>query len=202
MICNLKKKAFTVIEIVIVIFIIAIIVSISIPFSLTNIKQAKLISLWQRTLDEANYAYDVFNLQENSSFDQLHKFFEANYISSKSKPNLKNYKIKFLDNSNISKNSKYFIKDFYLLENGTILGYKIDNPYCKGEQICGIMIFDLNGEDQPNKFGKDVFGVEIYRKTLLPFGHNLPQAALKLDCSRQSSGVYCSEYFLYAGKLD
>ena len=64
------------------------------------------------------------------------------------------------------------------------------------------MIFDLNGEDQPNKFGKDVFGVEIYRKTLLPFGHNLSQAALKLDCSRQSSGVYCSEYFLYAGKLD
>lgn len=202
MICNLKKKAFTIIEIVIVIFIIAIIVSISIPFSLTNIKQAKLISLWQRTLDEANYAYDVFNLQENSSFDQLHKFFEANYISSKSKPNLKNYKIKFLDNSNISKNSKYFIKDFYLLENGTILGYKIDNPSCKGNQICGIMIFDLNGANQPNKFGKDVFGVEIYRKTLLPFGHNLPQAALKLDCSRQSSGVYCSEYFLYAGKLD
>ena len=178
MIYNLKKAAFTIIEIVIVIFIIAIIVSISIPFSLTNIKQAKLISLWQRTLDEANYAYDVFNLQENSSFDQLHKFFEANYISSKSKPNFKNYKIKFLDNSNVSKNSKYFIKDFYLLENGTILGYKIDNPSCKGNQICGIMIFDLNGENQPNKFGKDVFGVEIYRKTLLPFGHNLPQAAL------------------------
>ena len=68
--------------------------------------------------------------------------------------------------------------------------------------FCGIIIFDVNGEMGPNKFGKDVFGVNVYIDRVEAFGTNLSNKLLASDCNKSSSGVFCSFYYLLGGHLN
>lgn len=68
----------------------------------------------------------------------------------------------------------------YLTEcEGTSFGVK---------NICGFLWLDVNGDKQPNTFGKDIFIFYIMKDRILPHAAD--------DCKKYSNGWGCSNYIL------
>ncbi len=196
------KKGFTLIEVSLLIFVLLVIIAIIIPFSFSNTKEAHLITKWERIFEEAKYSYSVYSLSNSNKIDL--KLLPGYLNIDKTRENdpiLKKYSYSFLNGKPVKENSRYYVDKFYFLEDSSIMGVKISDT-CHLGQTCGIMIFDVNGELGPNKFGKDVFGVNVYIDRIEAFGTNLSDRLLASDCNKSSSGVFCSFYYLLGGKLN
>ena len=63
-------------------------------------------------------------------------------------------------------------------------------------------MYDVNGAKKPNTWGKDVFGFNIYENELQPFGKNTSLQDQQNDCSKNGTGLSCSNYFLIGGDFD
>ena len=63
-------------------------------------------------------------------------------------------------------------------------------------------MYDVNGRTGPNVWGKDVFGLNIYADKFEPFGKNEPINVQKQDCSKNGTGLLCSNYYLIGGSCD
>ena len=63
-------------------------------------------------------------------------------------------------------------------------------------------MYDVNGKKGPNSWGKDVFGLNIYKDGFKPFGKTEPLETQRQDCSKHGTGIYCSNYFLIGGNFD
>lgn len=196
------KKGFTLIEISLLIFVILIIMAIVLPFSFSNTKEAYLITKWERIFEEVKYSFSVYSLNNRNNLDIK---LLPNYLNiDKTRlddPILTKYSYSFLNGKSVQNNSRYYVDKFYYLEDSTIMGVKIADK-CKIGETCGIIIFDVNGDIGPNKFGKDVFGVNVYIDRVEAFGTNLSNKLLASDCNKSSSGVFCSFYYLLGGKLN
>ena len=81
-----------------------------------------------------------------------------------------------------------------------IIGFKWINENCEKDELCAIMIFDLNGLEKPNVFGEDIFGININRNGISAFGEDTDINMLKQNC--KSSGTYCSYYYLIGGHFE
>ena len=66
----------------------------------------------------------------------------------------------------------------------------------------GVLMYDVNGQVGPNKWGKDVFGFNIYQDRFEPFCKNDSIVVQKQDCSRNGTGLCCSNFYLIGGKLN
>ena len=62
-----------------------------------------------------------------------------------------------------------------------------------------MMMFDINGILPPNIWGKDIYGVDIKKDSIKPFGADLSMERLQQDCSATGSGVGCSYYYNIGG---
>ncbi len=196
------KKGFTLIELSLLIFVMLVIMAIVLPLSFSNTKESYLITKWERIFEEVKYSFSVYSLNNRNVFDIKSM---PNYLSiDKTRlndPILSKYSYSFLNGKSVKENSRYYVDKFYFLEDSTIMGVKMADT-CKMGQTCGIIIFDVNGEIGPNKFGKDVFGVNVYIDRVEAFGTNLSNKLLASDCNKSSSGVFCSFYYLLGGKLN
>ena len=184
------------------IFVLLVIIAIIIPFSFSNTKEAHLITKWERVFEEVKYSYSVYSLSNSNKIDL--KLLPGYLNIDKTRENdpiLNKYSYSFLNGKPVKENSRYYVDKFYFLEDSTIMGIKIADT-CNLGQTCGIIIFDVNGELGPNKFGKDVFGVNVYIDRVEAFGTNLSDRLLASDCNKSSSGVFCSFYYLLGGKLN
>ena len=66
-----------------------------------------------------------------------------------------------------------------------------------------MLMFDMNGLLPPNRWGKDIFGINIYSEGHIePFGKNFDMSDLKLDCSEKGLGINCSYYYIIGGGFD
>lgn len=210
----MKKQAFTVVEIVIALFLIVIVSAIFIPLNISNIAQAQRIAKWENTFNEARYSFDILkaqnlnliNIFESSKVQNSHDAFTyiKPYLNIDEKKtselNLKGYKYKFLNGKNIKKKSKLYVDNFAILESGVLLGFKkLKTDRYADKDIIAIMLFDVNGTEGPNKFGRDIFGINIYKDKISPFGEGRSHAALKTNCSPIGTGVLCSKYYLIGG---
>lgn len=197
-----RKQGFTLIEISLVIFVILIIMAVVLPFSFSNTKEAYLITKWERIFEEVKYSFSVYSLNNRNNLDLK---LLPNYLNidkaRQNEPALGKYSYSFLNGKQVLKNSRYYVDKFYFLEDGSIMGLKLADS-CKIGQTCGIIVFDVNGEIGPNKFGKDVFGVNVYMDRVEAFGTNLNRKLLASDCKKSSSGVFCSFYYLLGGNLN
>ena len=64
------------------------------------------------------------------------------------------------------------------------------------------MILDTNANKPPNRFGVDIFGVDIFYNEVLPFGHDLSYEENMRGCQRLEQGVTCSQYYLSGGQFN
>lgn len=59
--------------------------------------------------------------------------------------------------------------------------------------LCGWITVDVNGFKGPNQVGKDIFGLWVAEKNLIPYGTK----NLKNTCTTTSTGMGCSAKYLY-----
>lgn len=208
------KKGFTIIEIVVVFFLMLGVIFLAYPKSVSSTKQAKLISKWTEKVSELEYMFSVIKAQKNGDIEaQFHKNQDKDaktkIMIDIIKPYLRitsevktAYVPVFMDKTVASIDSKYYFENFYSTSSGELVGLKFINSDCKENEVCFIMAFDVNGLDEPNTWGYDIYGINVFKDRIEPFGKDLSNDVLRQNCSRHGSGIYCSYYYLIGGRFD
>lgn len=210
----MQKKAFTIIEVVIVFLLMLGITFFLLPRNLESTKQAKLISKWGEKYNELEYMFSVIRAQKDSEIKQNFQSSKNNEKKEKAlletiKPCLRissevkePYKQVYMNKMEVPPMGRYYFEKFYYTNQGEVVGLKLINPDCKETQTCAIMAFDENGVAPPNTWGFDVFGINVTKDGIEPFGKNIDTELLRSNCSKDGSGVFCSYYYLMGGHFD
>ena len=206
-----KKSAFTILEIVVAIFIISIVTAISIPIIINDTKEATYISNWKKQFDETKYVFNLMKINDSQELEAavmdgnpeliIYRYLLYMGVPLSTLVPADDYTLRGLDNKIIDKDSPYHIQYIAKKDSKTLVGFTLDKTCPDGEIVCGKIFFDINGEKGPNKLGVDVFGMEIHNLNLQVFGENQEIKKIKKDCSRFGSGAYCSIYYLRNGRF-
>lgn len=195
------KKAFTLIEVSILLVIFTLVALLVIPLSIDDTVQAKHISKWKQVqhgftqIPTSVKTFSDSNMDLQDFVTALVKIHPLNKVVS--------YKIKYMNGENPKE--KYVFSEIYNTDSGATLAFQwFDEPQVElqtNRVILGTLMYDVNGKLAPNVWGKDVFGMYIYKNTLEPFGASLSSEEVEFDCSRQGTGLYCSSYYLNGGSF-
>ena len=192
---NIMKKAFTIIEVSILFVIFLIVAFLVAPLSLDDTMQAKNTSRWRNVqTDFSNIFYSV-NTQTNQE-EFKNKF--VSVLSDEFTGDIKPYKITFLNGT--FPNSTYRFSEYKTTANNAVVAVKFfERP--QGD-LQGLLMYDVNGSSKPNVWGKDVFGFNIYPDKFEPFCKNEPVNIQKQECSKDGTGLCCSNYYLIGGSFE
>lgn len=192
------KKGFTIIEVSILFVIFLIVAFLVAPLSLDDSRQAKNTSRWRSVQNDFTNIFYSINTQKNDASESFNSIFYS-IIKNEVKSESDSYKITFMNGT--YPNNTYRFKDFQTTYSNAIIAVKLfDNPSEDGIQ--GILMYDVNGKTGPNVWGKDVFGLNIYKDKFEPFGKNDSLSSQKQDCSKNGTGLSCSNYYLIGGSFD
>lgn len=208
-------KAFNMVEIVIVVSLLLTTVILCLPVIFNNSKEAKIISGWKRIYSEMHSNFEVYNVSDLNTVDKicrsniLHQEPEIfkvispylNVDLSKDPNTLKSYHYRFKNGAQVPMQSQFFTKFFAYQENGNIVGFKWLTCECSETVPCAAVLFDMNGVKKPNRIGKDVFGIYIYKNRIEAYGSEFSNDELQRECNAHSNGLSCSEYYLRGGKF-
>lgn len=211
----MAKKRYIKVEYSIVLFIVFTIMLLVIPFSVENTKQATYISKWNELYNKVEYMFSVMNAHIDD--DMLKSMKRAETTKEKEqilltivKPYLRidtevlplrSYKPRYKNGVKIPKDDKYYFDEFYFAKNKTIIGIKNIKTRNLKEPLF-IMLIDVNGIIRPNKWGVDIFGINIFDGGKIePFGYDKSLNELRDNCSNEGSGVYCSYYYKIGGEF-
>ena len=191
------KKGFTIVEVSILFVIFLIVAFLVAPLSLDDTKQAKYTSKWRSVQEDfTNIFYTVETQIEETGVEFKTALEEV--INNEIKNSVDSYKITFLNGT--YPKEPYRFKDFKTTYSNSIISLKMfEKPL---GDIEGLLMYDVNGQMGPNIWGKDVFGLNIYKNKFEPFGKNKPVDLQKKDCSKQGTGIDCSNYYLIGGSFD
>lgn len=210
------KNGFTIIEVVVVFLLILGVTFLVLPRSLDNTKQARLISQWSTKYSELEYMYTVIKTQEDGEYLRelakpkkdvpnnctIPELFKP-YLRIVDEFTSQDYKPTYMNQRPVSKQDRYYFDKYYQNEEGEIISLKWLKKNClENETICAIMSFDMNGKEPPNRWGYDIFGLNMFRNDFRAIGKGIPPDILKSDCSKCGYGVYCSYYYLMGGHFD
>ena len=190
------KKGFTIVEVSILFIIFLIVAFLVAPLSLDDTKQAQNTSRWRSVQqDFLNIFYAVNNQKiEGCSFVES----LDSVLDGEVKGDINPYKITYMNNS--YPDADYRFQEFkQTYSNATIANKFLEND---SEGRLAIIMYDVNGKMGPNVWGKDVFGLNIYADRFEPFGKKLTVHKQKQDCSRNGTGLSCSNYYLIGGSFD
>ena len=191
------KKGFTIVEVSILFVIFLIVAFLVAPLSLDDTIQAKYISRWRNVqTDFSNIFYSINARREEQNVDVREAL--SNIIKEETKADVLGYKTTFFDKS--KPNKTYVFENYRLTQSDAIVAYKFfETPQ---EGVLGVLLYDVNGVDGPNVWGKDVYGYNIYDTKFEPLGKNESFTTQKQDCSKNGTGLYCSNYYLQGGKFE
>ena len=191
------KKAFTIVEVSILFVIFLIVAFLVAPLSLDDSLQAKNASRWRNVQsDFANIFYAVNAQKDDENFEFKTAFEEV--INGEVKNNVEPYKITFLNGT--FPNSTYRFNDFKMTQTNSVVSYKLYVTPQDG--VLGLLLYDVNGSVGPNVWGKDVFGLNIYSDRFEPFCKNDAISVQKQQCSKNGTGLCCSNYYLQGGSIE
>lgn len=209
-----NKNGFTIIEVVIVFLLMLGITFFLLPKNLESTRQAKLVSKWSEKYNELEYMFSVIRAQKDSEIKKKFQTIENDKgkekvlleaikpylrISSEVKEPYKQY---YMNKMDVPKMGRYYFDKYYYTSQNEILGLKLVNPECNQNEICAVMAFDINGINPPNTWGIDIYGINVLKNGIEPFGKNVDPESLKTNCSKNGSGVDCSYYYLMGGHFD
>ncbi len=210
----MNKNGYSLVELLMFLFVVAIIVVALFPLTVIEKDQAERIAVWKDFYPELIYAANLLKTQEpqfvqayskvsyldaDVFFEEYAKFLPVN--KSKLIDN-KAYRYRYLNGRSVKKHSKYYADRFLELENGMVIGFadfERDADNVKNSPI-GVMFVDIDGKKTRRNFiGSDVYAVNIYVDRLEPLGSNLSRQDMKEDCSPVGTGLNCSAYYLFGG---
>ena len=189
------KKAFTIIEVSILFVIFLIVAFLVAPLSLDDTMQAKNTSRWRNVqTDFSNIFYSLNTQSEEKDFKR--KFLSV--LSEEFTGDVKPYKITFLNGT--FPNSTYRFSKYKTTNNNAVVAIKFfEKPQ---NDLQGLLMYDINGPSKPNVWGKDVFGLNIYSDRFEPFCKNESISVQKQECSKDGTGLCCSNYYLIGGSFE
>ena len=193
----MRKQGFTIVEVSILFVIFLIVAFLVAPLSLDDTRQAKITSRWRVVQDDfKNIFYSVNSHQKdsNSTFEKALKTILDNEV----KGDVSAYKVTYLNGTFPS--STYRFTDYKQTISNAVLAVKLfDEPQ---DGLQGVIMYDINGKSSPNVWGRDVFGLNIYSDRFEPFCKSESLNYQKQDCSRNGTGLCCSNYYLIGGSFD
>lgn len=193
----MRRRGFTIVEVSILFVIFLIVAFLVAPLSLDDTRQAKITSRWRVVQDDfMNIFYSVNSHQKdsNSTFEKALNTILENEV----KGEVPAYKITYLNGTFPS--NTYRFSDYKQTISNAVLAVKLfEEP--QGD-LQGILMYDINGKSAPNTWGKDVYGLNIYSDRFEPFCKSESLASQKQDCSRNGTGLCCSNYYLIGGSFD
>ena len=195
------KKAFTLVEVIILLVIFVLVALLVIPLSIDDTMQAINVSKWkqsQSTFTEIPTSIKTFSNSEINLSDFITALVKVHPLNK-----VVSYKIKYMNGE--TPKEDYTFPEIYNTDSGATLAFKWYKTPKKDNHnnklIYGIIMYDVNGRLKPNVWGKDVFGMNIYKDSIEPFGKSLSSDEIEFDCSRQGTGLYCSSYYLDGGNF-
>ena len=191
------KKGFTIVEVSILFVIFLIVAFLVAPLSLDDTMQAKNTSRWRSVQQDFINIYYSINTQKDQN--ELN-FTDAlkTIVNSEIKDDSSSYKITFMNGT--FPNNTYRFKDFKTTYSNATLAVKLfDTPQ---DNKLGMLMYDVKGKVGPNVWGKDVFGMNIYDDKFEPFCKSESMSYQKQDCSKNGTGLCCSNYYLIGGSFD
>ena len=211
------KKAFTLIEIIIVFMLILIVSALVIPLVLNDSKTIQDVSKWRHSYDDILYAFQSMDLNNDVSYkDLVHSKITSasntseieDIILDEFRPYLriedrfydKKYSPRYLNSEKVKEGQYYHFDKLFKTQNGQIIGIKWLKELYDNSSMIALMI-DTNGEDAPNVWGKDLFGINIYKDKIEPFGKDISSDEVDMDCSKKGRGVYCSYKYLIGAQF-
>lgn len=209
----MAKKKHLKLEYTIVLFVLLGFLLLVMPLSLESNKQATFISKWNENYNRIEYMFSVINahitddmLLSMKKADTPHKREQIlltiikPYLRINTENSPKNYRPRYVNGQKIDKTDLYYFSDFYYANHKTIIGIKDLQSESKNDAFF-IMMIDINGKMPPNRWGKDIFGINIYDEGKIePFGQSFEMPMVASDCSER--GVYCSYYYKIGGGFD
>lgn len=191
------KRGFTIIEVSILFVIFLIVAFLVAPLSLDDSRQAKSTSRWRSVQEDFSNIFYSINTQRDDKNVTFEEAFNST-IKNEIKNDIQLYKITFMNGTYPS--DTYRFKEFKnTYSNATIATKLFDEPH---GNIKGVLMYDVNGSAGPNVWGKDVYGLNIYEDKFEPFCKNDPLSTQKQDCSKNGTGLCCSNYYLVGGSFD
>lgn len=202
----MKKKGFSLAELMIAMGVVGVVAAITIPMLVENAqraqigpKLAKAVSAFEQATAATLHEYEVERISdfgfEFGNNNNTPGSFLADYISKHLKLTLNNYNggaIRPQPSSCIAEYSKNFTGDFQTPD-GTI--YLISHWFPANlnvkphQSIKGYLGIDINGHSKPNKHGSDIFMFALYDDgSLRPMGgdnwnEGLSSCSWKTDCA-------------------
>ena len=200
----------------IALFVMFGVILLIVPFSFENSRQANFISKWNEKLNRVEYMFSVINAHitddmiksmNRAKTPQEREELLLTVVKPYLRINTDNYPIRhyrprYMNGNRVYRGQLYFFDDFYFAENNTIVGKK-KKKTDKSSDVWFLMMFDMNGLLPPNRWGKDIYGINIYDGGRIePFGFDKSMKELKKDCSESGTGVDCSYYYKIGGGFD
>lgn len=191
------KKGFTIIEVSILFIIFLIVAFLVAPLSIDDTVQAKHTSKWRSVQQEFSNIFHTIRTAQNDT-DETFKDVVESIINKEVQNSIIPYNIKLMNGSKVPDK---FVFDEYkeTFSKATIAVKFYDN---NNDGIKGLVLYDVNGKTKPNTWGKDVFALNIYEDRFEPLGKTEPIASQRQDCSKNGTGVYCSNFYLIGGNFD
>ena len=191
------KKGFTIVEVSILFVIFLIVAFLVAPLSLDDTMQAKNTSRWRNVQQEFSNIFYAINTQKDEGATSFTEAFDS-VFKNEIKEDILPYRISFMNGT--YPNNTYRFKEFKSTYSNAVIAIKLfDVPQ---EELLGILMYDVNGKVGPNVWGKDVFGLNIYKDRFEPFGRHKSLNEQYLDCSKNGTGLFCSNYYLIGGSFD
>lgn len=209
------RKGFTIVEVIVVFLLILTVAFFVIPKSLDTTKQARFISQWTQKYSELEYMFSVIKAQNEGSLAVAKKNLENDKTKDRAllsiiKPYLRitssfsspNYKPRYMNRAIVKEHDTYYFDNFYKTSSNEIIGLQKYNKDCTEKTVCTVISFDMNGENKPNAWGYDIFGINVFKNQIEPIGKHIDNDTLKRNCSSDNFGTFCSYYYLIGGKFE
>lgn len=205
---SLWNKGFTLAEVLITLGIIGVVAALTIPSLLNSTNDSEFKNAAKKEYSTLSQAA-VLVLQDIGSFLAVTSSTDNNAIANAFNPYLKTLRtcqdpvIKGLCwhqdadwhylNGNVINGGDTF-ESYYLnpasgavLTDGTYIRYVV-NSNCF-QNNCGYILFDVNGAKNPNKVGKDIYGIVLRTDRLEPYG--APGQLYNGTCTSTDTGYGC-----------
>ena len=211
----MKKIPFNVYGIIATMIIITLILLVVQPFSLVDFEQVQRIAKWKNYYEKLTYLFDLVKLHEGTivpdsktagvivseefMMSYLKPYF--NYEYALPTKTLK-YSYRKLNNSGIKRQNQFYFNKFVRMKTGELISIKRNNSEIKFEDSPEYYMFiDINGEKRPNRIGKDIFMINIYKDRISPLGEGKINSKIKISCSPIGNGLYCADSYLLGGNI-
>lgn len=185
----------------------------AIPTSFSS-KNAVYISRWNSEYNKIEYMFSAMSAQAESDIVKSIKKAtndsdREKYMLMLIKPYLrlseqlkkKKYIQHYMNGKAVDKNNSYYFDSLYNTEDDLIIGIKDIEDKTQDLPVF-VMMIDTNGYKKPNMWGRDIFGLNIYRDgNVKALGYGWDTDKLRKDCSKTGTGMSCSHFYRIGGEF-